>query len=72
VPVRVFGTYEAYGRHRKFPHPNRIAVKYGRPMNFDKLRAETKDCSKARLKEIYQQIANEIMASIAKLEPKED
>src|SRR3974390_1146755 len=58
VPVRVFGTYEAEGRHRKFPHPNRIAVKYGRPMNFEKLRAEAKDCSKARLKEIYQQIAD--------------
>lgn len=72
VPVRVFGTYAAYGRHIKFPHPKRIAVKYGQPMNFEKLRAEAKDCSKARLKEIYQQIADEIMAAIAKLEPKED
>jgi len=72
VPVRVFGTYSAYGRHIKFPHPKRIAVKYGRPLNFEKLRAEAKDCSKGRLKEIYQQIADEIMAAIAKLEPKED
>jgi 1-acyl-sn-glycerol-3-phosphate acyltransferase len=72
VPVRVFGTYEAYGRHRKCPRPKRIAVKYGQPMNFEKLRAEAKDCPKARLKEIYQQIADEIMAAIGKLEPKED
>ena len=72
VPVRVFGTYEAYGRHRKFPHPTRIAVKYGRPMNFEKLRAEAKACSRVRLKEIYQEIADEIMAAIAKLEPKAD
>jgi hypothetical protein len=36
------------------------------------LRAEAKNCSKARLKEIYQQIANEIMAAIAALEPGED
>jgi len=72
VPVRVFGTYAAYGRHVKFPRPKRIAVKYGRPMNFEKLRTEAKDCSKARLKEIYQEIANEIMAAIAKLEPRED
>jgi len=72
VPVRVFGTYEAYGRHRKFPHPNRIAVKYGRPMNFEKLRADAKSCSKTRLKEIYQQIADEIMAAIGKLEAQED
>ena len=50
----------------------KIAVKYGQPMNFDKLRAEAKSCSKARLKEIYKQLAGEIMAAIAKLEPRED
>ena len=72
VPVRVFGTFEAYGRHLKFPRPHRVAVKYGRPLNFAALRAEAKSCDKARLKEIYQQIADEIMAEIAKLEPKPD
>src|SRR6516225_4796715 len=72
VPVRVFGTYEAYGRHRKFPHPTRIAVKYGEPMRFETLRAEAKTCSKSRLKEIYQEIADEIMAAIAKLGPRAD
>jgi len=72
VPVRVFGTYEAYGRHLRFPRPRRVSVKYGEPMRFEALRAEAKTCSKARLKEIYQQIANEIMDAIAKLEPHED
>ncbi len=72
VPVRVFGTFEAYGRNHKFPRPRRIAVKYGRPMNFEVLRAEAKTCDKARLKEIYQQVADEIMAAIAGLEPKAD
>jgi 1-acyl-sn-glycerol-3-phosphate acyltransferase len=72
VPVRVFGTYEAYGRHVKFPIPHRITVKYGEPMRFEKLRAEAKNCTKPRLKEIYQEIANEIMAAIAKLEPHRD
>jgi hypothetical protein len=43
-------------------------VKYGEPMRFEKLRAEAKNCSKARLKEIYRQIADEIMVAIAKLE----
>src|SRR5215831_5111975 len=62
VPVRVFGTYEAYGRHIKIPLPHRIAVKYGKPMDFEALRAEAKTCEKARLKEIYQQVADEIMA----------
>jgi 1-acyl-sn-glycerol-3-phosphate acyltransferase len=69
VPVRVFGTYDAYGRHLKFPRPHRVVVKYGRPMNFEKLRMEAKRCPKARLKEIYQEVADEIMAVIAKLEP---
>ena len=72
VPVRVFGTFEAYGRNHKFPRPHRVAVKYGKLMNFEKLRAEAKTCDKARLKEIYQEIADEIMAAIAKLEPKAD
>ena len=72
IPVRTFGTFEAFGRNHKFPRPHRVAVKYGRPMRFEKLRAEAKTCDKARLKEIYQQVADEIMAAIAKLEPKED
>ncbi len=72
IPVRVFGTFEAYGRHLRFPRPRRVAVKYGQPMRFEKLRAEARSCSKPRLKEIYQQVADEIMAAIAKLEPCED
>ncbi len=72
VPVRVFGTFEAFGRQMRFPRPRRIAVKYGQPMLFEQLRAEAKECSKPRLKEIYQQVAGEIMAAIAKLEPRED
>jgi 1-acyl-sn-glycerol-3-phosphate acyltransferase len=72
IPVRTFGTFEAYGRDVKIPRPKKVAVKYGEPMQFEKLRAEAKSCSKARLKEIYQQIADEIMAAIAKLEPHGD
>jgi 1-acyl-sn-glycerol-3-phosphate acyltransferase len=72
VPVRVFGTFEAYGRKMKIPRPHQVTVKYGQPMDFTALRAEAKTCDKARLKEIYQQVADEIMAAIAKLEPRED
>lgn len=67
VPVRVFGTFEAYGRKMKFPRPRRVAVVYGKPMDFAALRAEAKTCSKDRLKEIYQQVADELMAEIGKL-----
>ncbi len=67
VPVRVFGSYEAWGRNKKLPRPKRITVKYGEPMRFEKLRAEARECSKERLKQIYQEIADEIMAAIAAL-----
>ncbi len=69
IPVRVFGTFEAYGRQMKVPLPRSVAVKYGQPLKFAALRAEAKVCTKARLKEIYQQVADEIMAEIGKLQP---
>lgn len=69
VPVRVFGTFEAYGRHLRLPRPTPIAVKFGRPMMFEALRAEAKTCSKQRLKQIYQEAADDVMAAVAKLEP---
>ena len=72
VPVRVFGTYEAWGRNVRIPRPHKIAVKYGKPMDFTVLRAEAKNCSKDRLKQIYQEIADEIMLTIRKMEPCED
>ncbi len=67
VPVRVFGTYEAWGRGKAVPRPRRVAVKYGNPMDFARLRAEAKTCLKPRLKLIYQEIADEIMAAIGDL-----
>lgn len=72
VPVRVWGSFEAYGKHVKFPKPKRLTIKYGQPMQFDALIAETKTAPKERVKEIYQQVADEIMSAIAKLEPKAD
>jgi 1-acyl-sn-glycerol-3-phosphate acyltransferase len=72
VPVRVFGTFEAFGRHLRLPRPHRVAVKYGRPMIFERLREEAATCSKPRLKRIYQEVADEIMAAIARLEPCSD
>ena len=54
------------------PYPHPIVVKYGQPMDFAALRAEAQTCSKARLKEIYQQVADEIMTAIAKMEPCEE
>ena len=72
VPVRVFGTFEAWNRHRTLPRPRRVMVKYGPPMDFEALREEARTCSKPRLKVIYQEIADQLMTTIAKLEPVED
>jgi len=72
VPVRVFGTFDARWQRIKVLRPPRVSIKYGRPLLFEKLRAEAKDCPKIRLKEIYQQIADEIMAEIAKMKPGHD
>ena len=72
VPVRVFGTFEAYGRYARFPRPFRIAVKYGRPMGFERLRQEAPTCDKARLKQIYHEITARTMDAIGSLEPHHD
>ncbi len=72
VPQRVVGTHEAFGPHKRSPRPRRLTVKYGQPMWFAEQRAEAAVCSKQRVKEIYQQVADEIMAEIAKLEPRSD
>jgi hypothetical protein len=49
-----------------------VAVKYGKPMLFGSLRTEAKDCGKERTKEIYQQVADEIMIAISALEPRHE
>ena len=69
VPVRIFGTYESWNRTHRLPRPHQIVVKFGQPLRFESLRAEAKTCSKARLKVIYQEIADQIMAAIAVLQP---
>jgi len=72
VPVRVFGTYEAWNRRQRFPRPRKVQIKFGRPMDFKELRTEAKNCSKPRLKEIYQEVADRIMAEITALKPEAD
>jgi 1-acyl-sn-glycerol-3-phosphate acyltransferase len=68
VPVRVFGTFDAYNRHHTLPRPRKVAVRFGKPLDFAALRSEAKTCSKQRLKEIYQEVADELMKTIAALE----
>lgn len=70
VPVRVFGTFEAYGKHRKIPLPHPVSVVYGKPLMFEDERAKCQTATKAELKTLYQKVAERIMEEIAKLEPK--
>lgn len=72
VPIRILGTYDALGRRHKWPRPRRLTIIYGHPLDFKALREEAKTCPKPRLKEIYQQVADEIMERIAKLPAEEN
>lgn len=68
VPVRVFGTYAAFGRHRRVPRPSPVGVRFGEPLRFDAKVAEARTAGRPRVKAIYQEIADEIMSEIARLE----
>lgn len=72
IPVRIFGSHLAYGRPHRFPRPHRVIVKFGHAMDFSALRREAETASKQRVKEIYQQVADQIMAEIAGLKPGPD
>jgi 1-acyl-sn-glycerol-3-phosphate acyltransferase len=69
VPVRILGSYESWGRHRRLPRPRQITVKFGRVLRFDRQCAETQTCPKERLRVLYQEVSDEIMAAIAALGP---
>jgi 1-acyl-sn-glycerol-3-phosphate acyltransferase len=67
VPIRLHGTFEAWGRHQRLPGRGRFRVVVGEPLQFEALRAEARTCDKERLKAIYQEVADTIMAKIAEL-----
>lgn len=69
IPVRVSGTLEAYGRNAWFPRPRTVGVHFGQPLTFDELRREAGNCPKTRLKEIYQEVADQIMDTVFQLPP---
>ena len=47
-------------------------MKYGEPMDLAAVRAEARTCGKDRLKQIYQEVSDAIMAAIARLQPATD
>lgn len=68
IPVRVFGTFEAYGPQHKIPRPKKVRVLYGPAVDFSDLKMEIQTANKPRQKEIYQEIANRLMIKIAELQ----
>jgi 1-acyl-sn-glycerol-3-phosphate acyltransferase len=68
VPVLVIGSFEAMSRQHSFPRPHKVVVRFGKPIDFSRQREEAKTCTKPRLKEIYQEVADEIMRQIAALQ----
>lgn len=67
VPVRVLGSFESFGRHQWLPWPRKIIVCFGVAEAFVATRNEAITCTKPRLKQMYQQVADELMARIAAL-----
>ena len=63
IPVRVFGTYEVFPNHAKFPRLHgKVRVVYGKPLRFS---AEE---IAARGKEGTAEVARQVMAAIAALQ----
>ena len=59
VPMRIFGTYEAWPLHEKFPRPGRVTVVVGEPIFF------TQADIGAGGKEVYQALSQRVMDAIA-------
>jgi len=68
IPARGFGTFAAFNRHHKVPRPRKVKVRFGKALDFSALREEAKTCPKPRVKEIYQQVADQIMNAIRSIE----
>ena len=68
VPVRVFGSFEAYSRKMWLPRPRKISVVFGQPIRFDEMIEAARAQGKDRMKAVYPEISERIMASIASLE----
>ena len=63
VPMRVFGAYDAWPIHRKWPRPGRITLVVGEPLHF------TQEDVELGGKEVYQRLSQRVMDAIAALSP---
>ena len=63
VPMRIFGAYDAWPVHQKWPRPGRITIVVGEPIHF------THEDVEAGGKELYQRLGQRVMDAIAALSP---
>ena len=63
VPMRVFGTFEAWPIHQKFPWPSPVTIVVGEPIRF------TQQDVEAGGKDVYQRLSQRVMDAIAALRP---
>ena len=61
VPMRIFGAYDAWPIHEKWPRPGRITIVVGEPIFFTAQEVE------AGGKELYQRLSQRVMEAIAAL-----
>ena len=61
VPMRIFGAFEAWPIHEKWPRPGRVTVVVGEPIYFTE-----KDLEPAG-KDLYQRLSQRVMDAIAAL-----
>jgi 1-acyl-sn-glycerol-3-phosphate acyltransferase len=61
VPIRIFGAYEAWPIHKKWPRPGRVTVVVGEPIYF------TEKDLEPRGKDLYQRLSQRVMDAIAGL-----
>ena len=61
VPMRVFGAYDAWPIHKKWPRPGRVTIVVGEPIRF------TEEEVKAGGKDLYQHLSQRVMDAITAL-----
>jgi len=72
LPVRIFGMWEAFNRHMKFPRPKKVKVVFGELISFHEKIEKLKNSDRESAKLVYQEIADGIMTAIANIKPKNE
>jgi 1-acyl-sn-glycerol-3-phosphate acyltransferase len=61
VPMRIFGAYDAWPIHERWPRPGRVTIVVGEPIYF------TQDDIESGGKEVYQRLSQRVMDAITAL-----